>query len=82
MATRPLSASLEVEIVCCDLAEHRRRVELREPDLADHELLSTWQTSWRATTTSGRSRSAPSWTPASEVIRRTTRDQSLAVASD
>ena len=63
MATRPSSASLEVETVCCDPAEHRRRVELREPDLADHEL-STWQTSWRATTTSGIAIGS-SWTPAS-----------------
>jgi predicted kinase len=33
---------LDVEIVCSDGAEHRRRVESREPDIAGHTL-PTWQ---------------------------------------
>ncbi len=32
----------EVEIVCSDAAEHRRRVETRVPDIAGH-VLPTWQ---------------------------------------
>jgi len=35
-------AALDVEIVCSDAAEHKRRVELREPDIAGHAL-PTWQ---------------------------------------
>ena len=35
-------AALDVEIVCSDAAEHRRRVESREPDIAGHAL-PTWQ---------------------------------------
>src|SRR6478736_7214586 len=31
----------DVEIVCSDLEEHRRRVEFREPDIAGHSL-PTW----------------------------------------
>jgi hypothetical protein len=34
--------SLDVEIVCSDRGEHRRRVETREPDIAGHRL-PTWQ---------------------------------------
>lgn len=33
---------VEVEIVCSDAGEHRRRVEAREPDIAGH-VLPTWQ---------------------------------------
>ena len=33
---------LEVEVVCSDQAEHRRRVESREADIAGHRL-PTWQ---------------------------------------
>jgi predicted kinase len=33
---------LELEVVCSDAAEHRRRVETREPDMAGHRLPS-WQ---------------------------------------
>jgi hypothetical protein len=35
-------AALEVEIVCSDVVEHRRRVESRAPDIAGHAL-PTWQ---------------------------------------
>jgi predicted kinase len=42
VAERAGVAVLEVEIVCSDVAEHRRRVESREPDIAGH-LLPTWQ---------------------------------------
>lgn len=35
-------ASLEVEIVCSDAEEHRRRVESRLPDIAGHTL-PVWQ---------------------------------------
>jgi hypothetical protein len=35
-------AALEIEIVCSDRVEHRRRVESREPDIAGHTL-PTWQ---------------------------------------
>lgn len=33
---------VEIEVVCSDLAEHRRRVETRTVDIAGHEL-PTWQ---------------------------------------
>jgi hypothetical protein len=33
---------LEVEIVCSDAAEHRRRVETRVPDIEGH-VQPTWQ---------------------------------------
>lgn len=33
---------VEVEIVCSDPGEHRRRVETRQPDIAGH-VLPTWQ---------------------------------------
>ena len=33
---------IEIELVCSDLAEHRRRVEARRPDIDGH-LLPTWQ---------------------------------------
>ena len=42
VAERAEVAVLEVEIVCSDRVEHRRRVESREPDIADHAL-PTWQ---------------------------------------
>ena len=42
VAERTGVAALEVEIVCSDAAEHRRRVESREPDIAGLAL-PTWQ---------------------------------------
>jgi len=42
VAERVGVAALDVEIVCSDAAEHRRRVESREPDIAGHAL-PTWQ---------------------------------------
>jgi predicted kinase len=42
VAERAGVAVLEVEIVCSDGAEHRRRVESRAPDIAGHGL-PTWQ---------------------------------------
>ena len=42
VAERAGVAALDVEIVCSDAAEHRRRVESREPDIAGHAL-PTWQ---------------------------------------
>jgi len=42
VAKRAGVAVLDVEIVCSDAAEHRRRVESREPDIAGH-LLPSWQ---------------------------------------
>jgi predicted kinase len=42
LAERAGVAALDVEIVCSDIAEHRRRVEAREPDIAGH-VLPTWQ---------------------------------------
>ena len=42
VAERAGVAALDVEIVCSDAAEHRRRVESREPDIAGHTL-PTWQ---------------------------------------
>ena len=42
VAKRAGAAALDVEIVCSDAAEHRRRVESREPDIAGHTL-PTWQ---------------------------------------
>jgi predicted kinase len=42
LAERAGVAALDVEIVCSDAAEHRRRVESREPDIAGHAL-PTWQ---------------------------------------
>ncbi len=33
---------IEIEIVCSDQNEHRRRVEYRKPDIAGHQL-PTWQ---------------------------------------
>ena len=41
VAERAGVAALDVEIVCSDTAEHRRRVEGREPDIAGHAL-PTW----------------------------------------
>jgi predicted kinase len=42
VAERAGVAALDVEIVCSDTAEHRRRVESREPDIAGHAC-PTWQ---------------------------------------
>jgi predicted kinase len=42
VAERVGVAALDVEIVCSDVAEHRRRVESRESDIAGHAL-PTWQ---------------------------------------
>ena len=41
-AERAGARALDVEIVCYDLAEHRRRVEARAADIAGHRL-PTWQ---------------------------------------
>jgi predicted kinase len=41
-AARAERPSVEVEIVCTDLDEHRRRVEARVPDLPGHTL-PTWR---------------------------------------
>ena len=38
VAERAGVTALDVEIVCSDVAEHRRRVELREADIAGHAL--------------------------------------------
>ena len=40
-ASRAAKPSIDVEIVCSDLAEHRRRIEARTPDLPGHAL-PTW----------------------------------------
>jgi predicted kinase len=42
VAERAGVAALDVEIVCSDTAEHRRRVESREPDIDGHTL-PRWQ---------------------------------------
>jgi predicted kinase len=42
VAERAGAPALDIEIVCSDAAEHRRRVESRLPDLAGH-LLPTWE---------------------------------------
>lgn len=42
VAERAGAESIEVEVICSDLEEHRRRVEAREPDIAGHRL-PTWQ---------------------------------------
>ena len=42
VAERAGVATLEVEIICSDLHEHRRRVETRTADIAGHRL-PTWQ---------------------------------------
>jgi predicted kinase len=41
VADRAGVAAVDVELVCSDAAEHRRRVESREPDIAGHKL-PTW----------------------------------------
>jgi predicted kinase len=41
VADRAGVVAFDVEIVCSDSTEHRRRVESREPDIAGHEL-PTW----------------------------------------
>ena len=42
VAERAGVAALDVEIVCSDAVEHRRRVESRKPDIVGHAL-PTWQ---------------------------------------
>ncbi len=42
VAQRTGTRYVEVEVVCSDRAEHRRRVETRTADIAGHEL-PTWQ---------------------------------------
>jgi predicted kinase len=42
VAERAGVAALEIEVVCSDAAEHRRRVESREPDITGH-VLPSWQ---------------------------------------
>jgi hypothetical protein len=42
VAERAEVTALEVEIVCSDRDEHRRRVETRTSDIAGHRL-PTWQ---------------------------------------
>jgi predicted kinase len=41
VAQRAGVAHLEVELICSDASEHRRRVESRRPDIAGHRL-PTW----------------------------------------
>ena len=41
-ANRTDAACVEIEVICSDLIEHRRRVESRKPDIAGHKLPS-WQ---------------------------------------
>ena len=41
VADRASVRAVDVEIVCSDLNEHRRRVEARSPDIAGHRL-PTW----------------------------------------
>jgi len=38
VAASTSSRVLEVEVICSDAAEHRRRIEHREPDIPDHVL--------------------------------------------
>jgi predicted kinase len=42
VAERAAVAAVDVEIVCSDTGEHRRRVESRQPDIDGH-VLPTWQ---------------------------------------
>jgi len=42
VAVRADVASLDVEVICSDQAEHRRRVESRTADIAGHQI-PTWQ---------------------------------------
>jgi predicted kinase len=41
VANRAGVRAVNVEVVCSDIDEHRRRVESRSPDIADHRL-PTW----------------------------------------
>jgi predicted kinase len=41
VAERAAVTALDVEIICSDAAEHRRRIESRVPDIAGHAL-PTW----------------------------------------
>ena len=42
VAARAQVASLDVEVICSDPVEHRRRVEARVADIAGHRV-PTWQ---------------------------------------
>lgn len=42
VAERAGVAAIDIEVVCSDTAEHKRRVESREPDIAGHTL-PAWQ---------------------------------------
>jgi predicted kinase len=42
VATRAGTKSIDVEIICSNPTEHRRRIETRQPDIAGHNL-PTWQ---------------------------------------
>ena len=42
VATRAGTKSIDVEVICSDQTEHRRRVETRTADIAGHKL-PTWQ---------------------------------------
>lgn len=42
VAARTSSALLEVEVVCSDLVEHRRRVQARKADIPGH-VMPTWE---------------------------------------
>lgn len=41
VATRAGAKNIDVEVTCSDSAEHRRRIEMRQPDIAGHKL-PTW----------------------------------------
>ena len=42
VAKRAGTGCIEIEVVCSDRTEHRRRVETRQPDIAGHRL-PTWE---------------------------------------
>ncbi len=42
VAARAGTPFVDVEIICSDVHEHRRRIETRRPDIAEHKL-PTWQ---------------------------------------
>ena len=43
VAARTQRPLIQIEVVCTDRTEHRRRIEARKPDIAGH-VLPTWQT--------------------------------------
>jgi predicted kinase len=43
VAARTESPLIQIEVVCTDRTEHRRRVEARKPDIPGH-VLPTWET--------------------------------------